>query len=48
MELGNNIDIDRVENCIKLAYTTVINQYNQYYREYKNSGKIIAKVSVYH
>ena len=49
MELGNNIiDIDRVENCIKSAYTTVINQYNQYYREYKNSGKIIAKVSVYH
>ena len=46
MELGDNIDIDRVENCIKLAYTTVINQYNQYYREYKNSGKIIAKVSV--
>ena len=38
MELGNNIiDIDRVENCIKSAYTTVINQYNQYYREYKNN-----------
>ena len=41
MELGNIIDIDRVENCIKSAYTTVISQYNQYYREYKNSGKTI-------
>ena len=49
MELGNNIiDIDRVENCIKSAYTTVINQYNQYYREYKNSGKCMIKMSVYH
>lgn len=48
MELGDNIDIDRVENCIKSAYTTVINQYNQYYREYKNSGKCITKMSVYH
>ena len=48
MELGDNIDIDRVENCIKSAYATVINQYNQYYREYKNSGKCITKMSVYH
>ena len=48
IELGNNIDIDRVENCIKSAYTTVINQYNQYYREYKNSGKCMIKMSVYH
>ena len=48
MELGNNIiDIDRVENCIKSAYTTVINQYNQYYREYKNSGKCMIKMSVF-
>ena len=48
MELGDNIDIDRVENCIKSAYATVINQYNQYYREYKNSGKCMIKMSVYH
>ena len=48
MELGDNIDIDRIENCIKSAYATVINQYNQYYREYKNSGKTIVKMSVYH